>query len=263
MTARALDPYTGMWGMNRTKPIISQIVTFHSEGVLAHLTLTSILRIREYASIRATPIEFILTLDKADELTTRLVKEHSLVTKLDQIIEVNHGDLASSRNTGIQAARGEYIGTMDGDDHYSANWPVAALDLAKASKTPVVIHPELCISFGSSHSVARIVDMTKDGFPLAACLTHHPWISCTFGTREIYIKYPYQRTDIKETGFGYEDWHWNVELVAHGIKHICAPKTALFYRRKAESMVTTMASAGAIIRPSTFFDKVDLWDSSI
>ena len=245
--------------MNGSKPVITQIVTFHSEGVLAHFTLTSIMRVREYASTKKVPIEFVLTLDKADELTTRIVKNHPLVTRLDQIIEVNHGDLASSRNSGVQASRGEYVGTMDGDDHYSANWPVAALDMAKAIKTPVVIHPELCVSFGASHSVAHVIDMTKDQFSLAACISHHPWVSCSFGIKEIFVSHPYQRTDVKDTGFGYEDWHWNVELLAHGIKHACAPKTALFYRRKAESMVTAMASAGAIIRPSAFFDKVDCW----
>jgi glycosyltransferase involved in cell wall biosynthesis len=245
--------------MNRIKPVISQIVTFHTEGVLAHLTLTSIMRVREYAAAKKVQIEFVLTLDQADEFTTRIVKHHPLLTPLDQVLELDHGDLASSRNTAVHAAQGEYIGTMDGDDHYSANWVIAALETAEASEIPVIVHPELCISFGASHLVARVIDMNRDKFPLAACLTLHPWVSCSFGRKDIYLSYPYQRTDIKKTGFGYEDWHWNLELVAHGIKHVCAPQTALFYRRKAESMVTTMASAGAIIRPTAFFDRLDLW----
>lgn len=248
--------------MYSTRPNISQIVTFHSEGVLAHFTLSSLMRVREYASLQKIPIEFVLTLDNADELTTRIVKNHPLVTKGDQIISVNHGDLPSSRNSGIGVARGEYVGTMDGDDHYSANWPTAALQIATTMETPVVIHPELCVSFGATHSVARLVDMTKDSFPLAACISHHPWVSCSFGLRKLYVEHPYQPTNVKETGFGYEDWHWNAELLAHGVKHVCAPKTALFYRRKAESMVMSMVATGAIIRPSSFFDRVELWSGA-
>ena len=64
--------------MSSTKPVISQIVTFHTEGVLAHFTLTSIMRVREYALIKKIPIEFVLILDRADELTTRIVKNHPL-----------------------------------------------------------------------------------------------------------------------------------------------------------------------------------------
>jgi glycosyltransferase involved in cell wall biosynthesis len=245
--------------MYSIKPTISQIVTFHSEGVLAHFTLSSLTRIREYALMQHIPIEFVLTLDRADELTTHIVKNHSVVTKGDQIIELNHGDLALSRNSGVQAARGEYIGTMDGDDYYSSNWPAAALEVARTFEDPVVIHPELCVAFGASHSVTHITDMIKDEFSFAVCLSHHPWISCSFGIKEIYLSHPYHRTDLKETGFGYEDWHWNVEVLGHGIVHACAPNTALFYRRKAESMVTTMVSAGAIIRPSVFYDRVETW----
>jgi glycosyltransferase involved in cell wall biosynthesis len=245
--------------VGKLKPVISQIITFHSEGVLAHLTLASMKRVREHAACRKIPIEFVLSLDRADELTTQIVKKHPLITASDQIIELDHGDLASSRNSAVKVARGEYIGTMDGDDYYSANWATAALQRIESAKTPAVVHPEFCISFGAIHSVARVIDMDKDKFPLAACLTLHPWISCSFGIREIYVDNPYLPTNVKETGFGYEDWHWNLELVAHGIKHVCAPQTALFYRRKAESMLTTMTSAAAIIRPSAFFNKMTPW----
>jgi hypothetical protein len=245
--------------MYSTKPVISQIVTFHAEGVLAHFTLSSLIRVREYASMHKIPIEFVLTLDNADELTTRIVKSHPLVTKRDQIVSVSHGDAGASRNSGISMAQGEYVGTMDGDDHYSANWPIAALEVIRTSETPVIIHPELCVSFGAFHSVGRLVDMNTDSFPLAACFSHHPWVACSFGIRKLYVDHPYQRTDVKETGFGYEDWHWNVEMLGHGVKHICAPKTALFYRRKAESRVTSDVSSGAIIRPCSFFNKVELW----
>lgn len=245
--------------MSKFKPLISQIVTFHAEGVLAHYTLSGLLRVRDYAQMKKVPLEFILVLDKADAITSRIVKNHPLISKMDQIIEVNHGDLSSSRNSGVNVARGDYIGTMDGDDYYSANWPVAALEVARNADTPVIVHPELCVSFGASHSVTYIVDMDKNHFSSAVCLSLHPWVSCSFGAKEIYITYPYHYTNVRETGFGYEDWHWNVELLAHGIKHVCAPETALFYRRKVESMVTTMASSGAIIRPSAFFDQVDRW----
>src|SRR5688500_7455103 len=127
--------------MKHTKPVISQIMTFHSEGVLAQFTLTNMLRVREYTSAKKIPMEIVLVLDNADLLTTRIVKNHPLVSRLDQVVEVSNGDPASSRNSGVNASKGEYLGMLDGDDHCSANWPAEALETAKAMDAPAVVHP--------------------------------------------------------------------------------------------------------------------------
>ncbi len=246
--------------MSKETTLISQIITFHSERVLAHFSLSGLVRMREFSQNRNIALEFVLVLDKADTFTTRIVKNHPLITQLDQIIEVNHGDVGLSRNMGINLARGDYIGIMDGDDFYSANWPVEALDVVRNATSQVVVHPELCISFGAACSVLRLLDMNKEHLSPAACLTTNPWVPCSFATKEIYTNHPYASTYVHDTGYGYEDWHWNVSTLAENIKHVCAPQTAYFYRRKKiGSLLEAQSSAGAIFRPSKFLDQVEGW----
>lgn len=241
-------------------PVISGIVTFHSEGELAAHTLQGMELTRRYAEKVGIIVEFVAVLDCAINETARVVKSSSVLRDYDQIIEVRNRDLGSSRNSGIQAARGNFIGIFDGDDFYSENWLIAALNIAQSFSKECVVHPELQISFGNVHCIAQIVDMNKQpNYPLQNCLAVHPWISCSFAAKSVYQKIPYCRTDTKETGFGFEDWHWNLETIAKGCQHICAYRTAHYYRRKPTSMLTEMVSSGAIIRPTAFFDHPDIW----
>jgi glycosyltransferase involved in cell wall biosynthesis len=242
-----------------TKPMVSAIMTFHGEKVLAHFALLGLERLRVAADEGGIATELIAVLDSADPETARIVKEHPSIRRQDQILEVRNADLASSRNDGIAHAIGSYIAILDGDDYYSRNWLVAALQKAQASDGDRIIHPELTISFGAFHCVARTFDMETEKYPLASCMMEHPWISCSFGRRDIYLRHPYQPTNVASTGLGYEDWHWNLETVADGIQHTTAPRTALFYRRKVSSMVVEMAQSGATIAPSRFFETPEKW----
>ena len=241
-------------------PIISALVTFHAEGRIASDTLQGMERLRRHAERHNFEVEFVVVLDCANLETIATVKSCSNLRNTDQVVEVVNRDLGASRNSGIQIARGNYIGIFDGDDFYSENWLTEALKLAQASDDKLIIHPELQISFGGIHCVARLPDMQLDpSYPLQNCLAVHPWTSCSFASRSIYESSPYCRSDTSETGFGFEDWHWNLETMAKGAIHTCAYGTALFYRRKNTSMLTEMVASGAIIRPSLFFDQPNQW----
>ncbi|MDT4855632.1 hypothetical protein FQZ97_899950 [compost metagenome] len=240
-------------------PAISVVMTFHREQVLANFALLGFLRVRTAAEAAGIAVELVAVLDSADEETTRIVTSHPAIRHDDQVLRVQNGDLAASRNDGIASAHALYIAILDGDDYYSKNWLTEALRMAEAAVGRVIVHPELTVSFGAVHCVAETFDMDRGNYPMASCMMVHPWISCSFGLRDIYKRHPYQPTRLRDTGFGFEDWHWNLETVADGIRHVTAPKTALFYRRKASSMVTEMAQGGAIVRPSRFFDEPERW----
>ena len=100
---------------------ISAVITLHAEGILAHTTLLSIQRVREYTEQKGLRVEFVLILDRVNDETKRVVLSHPSLRKDDQIHFVDYGDLSSSRNHGIKSAKGEYIGTFDGDDYFSKN----------------------------------------------------------------------------------------------------------------------------------------------
>lgn len=241
---------------------ISAIITFHGEGLLANKTLFGLERVRKFTEVNNITVELVIVLDAADYETTQAVKTNPIVRKGDKILEVFNRDLGDSRNSGIAVATGSYIGIFDGDDYYSENWLTSAFKVVKDKEGAVIVHPEFTISFGVAHAVGDSFDMDdRKDYSLVNCFSINPWTSCSFGKKTIYTNYPYCRTDSKDTGFGYEDWHWNIELLSHGIRHVTAKETALFYRRKAVSMLTSMASSGVVIRPSEFFNRTKNWQS--
>ena len=247
-----------------TFPVVSAVVTFHGEGLLAHKTLLGLERVRCYSEAQGIPVELIAVLDCADIETQRVVKSSPVLRAEDQVLEVSNRDLGASRNSAIRVARGDYIGIFDGDDYYSKNWLVQALAVVREKQGDVIVHPEYLITFGTIQSFSIPWDMDdRTDYSLSNCLALQPWLVCSFGKKELYLRQPYQRADFLKTGFGYEDWHWNLELVSQGVRHVSAKKTALFYRRKLVSMLTSMQSAGAVIRPSEFFNHPERWDKPV
>ena len=141
--------------MNQNNKIdISAIVTFHAEGLVAHRTLLGLERVRKYANQHNIVVEFVLVLDTADTETTRIVRSSPVLREIDQILEVTNADQGASRNSGIVAPRGNYLGLFDGDDYYSENWLVAALETIRKKKVLVVVHPTYVVTFGEIHPFA-------------------------------------------------------------------------------------------------------------
>lgn len=250
--------------LSATRATIDAIVTFHAEGIIAHRTLLGLTRVRQHALQHAIDVRIIAVLDNANDDTREIIQHSTLLQACDRIIETRNGDPGASRNDGIRASRAEYIAIFDGDDYYSANWLTEAVATAHAREGDVVVHPALQVTFGTVHCVAESLDMDEaPEYPLANCLTVNPWGACSFGRREIYLRCPYHANDFKDTGFGYEDWHWNLELLAHGIRHVKAPGTAHFYRRKAASVLSSHSAGGAVLRPSPFFSSQQPWWSAV
>lgn len=243
---------------------IDAVVTFHSEGIVAHRTLLGLMRVRRHAAARGIDVRLIAVLDNADDDTREILHGSVLMEATDLILEVSNGDPGASRNDGIRAASADYVAIFDGDDYYSENWLTEALRTAQAHPGDVIVHPALQVTFGTVHCVAEPLDMDGNpDYPLANCLSVNPWGACSFGKRGLYLRCPYHANDFRETGFGYEDWHWNLELVSHGIRHVNAPGTAHFYRRKATSVLSSHSTGGAILRPSGFFSSERPWWSAL
>ena len=243
-------------------PLISAVVTFHAEGLVAHHTLLGLERLRSYAADHGVTVELVAVLDAADAETLRVVSASPVIRPSDQIITTDQRDPGLSRNIALQAARGRFAGVFDGDDYYSENWLIEAMKVVEAASGDVVVHPEYQISFGSEHTLARSIDMAEhQGYPMANCLSVHPWTACSFALRDVYLKHPYHHADVRQTGFGYEDWHWNLEMVSQGFRHLLVPRTAHLYRRKPASRLTLDSTSSAIIPVSNFFNAPETWQS--
>lgn len=230
---------------------VSVIVTFHGEKLLAPPTLASIRRMRGVAAQKGITTELVIVMDRACDETRRIVRQQTLDDSAVNILEVDNGDLGLSRNDGLRAARGELICIVDGDDLYSPNWIAQTVACLRNYGTRAVVHPELAISFGAKHEVFRMIDQSDPMYNPAALFTINYWCSWVSGYRETFLSVPYGATG--NSGFGYEDWHWNCAIIVAGFEHRIAPGVAGFYRRKEVSLCALHVQQSALIRKTELF----------
>jgi glycosyltransferase involved in cell wall biosynthesis len=233
---------------------ITALVTLHREGCLAQPTLRSIHQCAVVARGAGYSTELLLVLDAADQETRRVAQTFATTHPDVSIIDVELRDLSLARNAGVQAARGEMLGTHDGDDLYSDNWLAAsAAELARRERA--IVHPELTIVFGEyTYYFWQFNQSDSERYRPHAMLRVNFWNACSFAERRTYLEHPYEVARVGE-GFGYEDWHWNSETVAAGFAHGVTAQTVRFERRKrAGSLNNAHTAAGALMRPSRFFD---------
>ena len=233
---------------------VSLVATFHHEGYIAGWTLDNLARLRREADVAGLSHELICVLDKADDKTIAVVEGHDGRRRHDKVLRVLHGDLGMSRNEGVSRATGEFVATLDGDDYYSLNWLTQAHKTAMGSgAAKQVVQPSFIISFGESRNIMKVPNQQTDIVPTEALLTINPWGSSFFVRRAAIADCPYQETRAEATGFGYEDWHWNLEMLARGFTFVTAPHTARYYRRSPNSLLMRTIASRAVVRPSSFF----------
>jgi len=244
--------------MHKSKIDISLVVTFHSEKLLAHLTLNSIERCRKYAESHGISTEYVWVLDNIDQETKEILLDYPIDSSNVTILEVNHGDAGDSRNSGIAATSGEIIGIFDGDDYYSENWIERSIHYLNVYGDNTILHPEYMVSFGEEYSFGRHIDQTENFFSKKGLLTHNFWTSAwSIAKKDTYLRIPYVATNVKKTGYGYEDWHWNCETISSGFIHRLTPKTVGFYRRRPGSRLSIEAENGGIMAPSKLFENLN------
>ncbi len=234
---------------------VSLLVTFHSEGVLAHSTLNSLARCRQYAEKHGITTRYMWVFDCATEETKQVALRHTEATYADWI-EVEHRDLGRSRNSGILACNSDAIAILDGDDYYSTNWIERAWFYLREYGDNAILHPEFIINFGAHHAYGWQMDQTGQYFNKNGLLVGNYWTSWTFAHHSVYRKCPYSETKALQTGFGFEDWHWNCETIAKGHEHRLAWGSIGFYRRKKVSLVSATASVNALFPYTNLFNKV-------
>ncbi len=232
---------------------VSLLITFHGEGVLAHSTLNSIERCRIYAEAAGISTEYVWVLDSVNDETRQVLMAHPAKNGNVRIVEVNHRDLGASRNSGIQAARGTAVAILDGDDYFSKNWIERGWFFLKEYGHQSILHPEFVVNFGVHAAYCWQVDQAGQYYDPNGLLVNNYWTSWTFALRSVYLKCPYSVTRPLQSGFGYEDWHWNCESIAAGYEHRLAWGTVGFYRRKKTSLVTATTASSAIIPPTRHF----------
>lgn len=231
--------------------MLSAVINLHREGSIASATITSVSNAQIQAQIEGVTVEVLLILDKADELTAEIARNASQQFGWS-IYYSDAGDLGEARNTGVAQAKGDVLAFVDGDDLVSDNWFHRSAEHVAGSSEQVILHPDICVFFGSDEHILVHADMSRSEIVIEDMLMENCWIALSAAPRAVYEQFPYWRNEIR-SGFGFEDWSWNIRTMKAGIQHHVVDGTAHFIRRKRQSLLRDSVASGSIVKPVDIF----------
>lgn len=233
----------------------SVVLCAHREGVLLQKSWRSLQRSRQFAERVGVSVDVVLVLDRPDQETRRVAAQLPGFRDRDRRVDVDSGDVGLSRNAGNEAATGEWVGVLDGDDCVSENWIAASVAAGRSLPAPAVIHPEWVVHFEGASLAARHRGDDDPIFQRNALLAVNPWNACSFASRRLRSLHPYRASDVLGSGFGHEDWLWHCETIAAGVPHRVAAGTLHCVRIKRSGSLNAAHHAGhAIVRPNALFE---------
>lgn len=224
---------------------LSVIVTAHREGSLLAATLNSLSSAAEFAPFDCS---LVVVLDNADELTRRTAHRFASRSEWASVsfYDVSIGETGGSRRFGISKADTDYLALVDGDDLFSRNY--LAESMGELQRRPgSLVHPEYVLNFGAREFVWRICPSDEGCRTYLDLIEFNLWPASVVGERSTFLKYPYPELP-PDSGFGPEDWFWNISTLADGVAHLVARKTVCFYRVKERAGVNAQ-HASSILPP--------------
>lgn len=227
---------------------LSVIVTTHAEGALLRPTLRSVSIALSQASRAGYLCELVIvqddsTVETENQGVSWLKRSHADFTT--RIIKASGGDAGSARNFGIVEARGTFVAICDGDDLVSRNYFTTALDQLESSAQEEILHPANIVSFGARSSLWQVQPSSLTGTSYLDLIQTNLWPSASVAPRSTYVNFPYP--ELKTTdGFGPEDWLWNIQTSAAGIRHSTVKDSYFFYRTRTSGGVNN-AHANSIL----------------
>lgn len=230
---------------------ISILLTFHNEGIAAHKTFLALKRMLHRLDDNGISHEIIAHIDNGDDETIRYINSIKKDLKL-RIFENSFGNPSASRNFIINEARGKYVCLMDGDDLFSEDWLLDSFNIQEEAIEEIILHPEFNITFGLNEQsrLWRMKDSFDEVEDTLILLGRNRWCSGTFLPLKVAKKVLYKEA----VGcYGYEDWWYNCETRAKGIKHNITPNSIEFYRVREESIYHQHVNANTTVAYSEAF----------
>ncbi|MDM0045147.1 glycosyltransferase family A protein [Variovorax dokdonensis] len=234
---------------------VTAVVTAHREGLLLKPALDSVELCVKDAECKGISVQTVISLDRPNELTCSIAERYCNSHSNVSIIFPDAGDLGISRNVAVEAAAGNYVAFLDGDDLWGGNWLSTAFTTAETERRALVLHPEVNVYFGRHNHVFLHVDMEANHFNIAGLAITNYWTSLCFAPKKLLVQCPYPASNLKQQ-IGFEDWGWNLSVLSAGVIHKVVPGTGHAIRMKRNaSLLSETSSAGCMPRSSDFFVK--------
>lgn len=244
--------------MSKKKTDITLNVTAHKEGCLIYPTLKAIdsMLAQLYSRYNDVCVQVNIGLDSADEITKQYVHKYAQKSSFPvTVFENAFHDPSKNRNFLISKSDGEYILFHDGDDLFSGDYLVTAYAQARSMGFPCIITPGFVIPFDETkiHYIQKYYGTESPQFCKSSFFSTNSFTSQNLVHRKIYEEVRYAENT---KPYGYEDWHWNTEVIARGYNFYPAEKTLFFYRYKTmhESVRIAAGMSNAVINSSRLFD---------
>ena len=224
---------------------ISAIVTLHAEFVMAGPTLKSAEGAIATAEADGLSIERIIGLDRPTAETAAFA--HAFAGERWRVVEVDCGDQGAARNAYADASGGDWIAFLDGDDLWSENWLSEAARIARETGDQAIVHPELNCFFGKTQAVHVNVGQDDPLFDPRFFHYRSLYDALSFAPRAAHLEVPFAPRDL-DRGYAFEDMQWSIETMLAGYRHVVAPDTIIFKRRREGSQNALAGARGVAIR---------------
>lgn len=213
---------------------VSIVLNAHREAAFLPRVLDSLDEAARYARTFGITCELVVVEDRPDAATRAIFLRRDYSPYVShEIIEVDNGSLGLSRNAGLAASHGRMVTVSDADDLISFNYIVENVNAVERSETKALFFPQYLLWFGAEAYIYELQSM--DITTPQALASYHPFVSRFFTRRDWIADFSF--VDLRLTrGFAYEDWHFNLQVVAAGFDMRAVPDTILFYRRNPGSL---------------------------
>ncbi|MBF0268031.1 MAG: glycosyltransferase family 2 protein [Alphaproteobacteria bacterium] len=206
-----------------SEPVVSIVIPCYNGGADLPETLASL----ERQTFK--DFEVILVDDGSTDAKT-LAYLQSLPRHIRQIRQDNKG-LPSARNHGMRAARGTYLLPLDCDDCLEPSFLADGLNALQN-------HPDVGFVFAQMRLTGDLQGETKKCFNPFAQLFLNQLPYCLLMRKSVWEK----AGGYDETfRLGYEDWEFNIRLIAQGQRAAAIDKPLFVYRVRAGGMLNSVS----------------------
>lgn len=144
------------------------------------------------------------------------------------VINQKNAGLSAARNSGIEAARGEYILPLDSDNKIRPNYISKGIEILDQ-------FPDVGVVYGDANYFGEKTGLWKmQGFDLRQLLLSNFIDACAVFRKSIWLNYKYDDS----MRLGWEDWDFWLGVAGAGWKFYYVPEILFDYQVRTGSMVS-------------------------